>query len=179
VHYGKFVSESKFTTSPSSFIPHILNKDRTALAELITKPAIERALLSRLGKKATIYGTDIGIDGEPVRVKKTPTERPRGLPSYKTPWMDKEAKALPKAESQILASQGIELDDEEFAWKIDVEEVKHLYEKWIIPLTKEVEVEYLIHRLDGMTPQQIEVLQEKHPNSEIAAGSNKEAVKSA
>jgi len=32
--------------------------------------------------------------------------------------------------------------------KIDVDVVVELYEKWVIPLTKEVEVEYLLQRLD-------------------------------
>lgn len=57
--------------------------------------------------------------------------------------MDKEAKALPKSDTPLLEllELGGEGDgDEEFASKIDVDEVKYLYEKWIIPLTKEVEV---------------------------------------
>lgn len=91
---GKFVSESKFRAHPADFIPHILNPNRPALEALITKPAVEKALLERLVKKARIYGRDIGPDGEP----------------------------------------------REDGWKIDVQTVHDLYEKYIIPLTKEVEV---------------------------------------
>lgn len=32
--------------------------------------------------------------------------------------------------------------------KINVDVVVELYEKWVIPLTKEVEIEYLLARLD-------------------------------
>ncbi|KAG8752509.1 chorismate mutase aro7 [Ceratobasidium sp. 428] len=42
--------------------------------------------------------------------------------------------------------------------KIDVEGVRDLYETWIIPLTKEVEVEYLLHRLDGLSQEEIDEL---------------------
>ncbi|KAG8900712.1 chorismate mutase aro7 [Tulasnella sp. 403] len=164
VHYGKFVSESKFQSNPSAFVPHILSKNRNALADLITKPAVERAVLHRLGKKATIYGADLGIDGE--RIKKSPksvlehhSAHPRA--PYKTPQLDREVKDLSKGDSNSpLSTSGTLVDEEEdmYEWKIDVEEVKHLYEKWIIPLTKEVEVEYLIHRLDGMSQEEIDAL---------------------
>ncbi|CAL1712601.1 unnamed protein product [Somion occarium] len=94
VHYGKFVSESKFLDDPAAFVPHILKPNRDALAALITKPEVERRLLQRLRKKALVYAQDFAPDGEP-----------RG--------------------------------DEA---KIDVDGVVELYENYIIPLTKEVEV---------------------------------------
>lgn len=61
-----FVSESKFLASPSSFIPHILTPNPRALESLITKPAVEAALLARLEKKARWYGAELGPDGEPL-----------------------------------------------------------------------------------------------------------------
>jgi len=42
--------------------------------------------------------------------------------------------------------------------KIDVDGVVDLYESYIIPLTKEVEVEYLLHRLDGLSQKEIDKL---------------------
>lgn len=100
VHYGKFVSESKFREDPAAFIPHILNPDREALAGLITKPEVERKLLHRVRNKARIYGQEVGVDGQPI--SSSPSEAKEG--------------------------------------KIDVETVVDLYEHYIIPLTKEVEV---------------------------------------
>ncbi|GAA5980507.1 hypothetical protein JCM5350_004327 [Sporobolomyces pararoseus] len=114
IHCGMFVSESKFLESPSSFIPHILNPNPQVLESLITKPAVEAALLIRLAKKARWYGAELGSDGEPVSDKSE---------------------------------------------KVDVEEVVRLYREYIIPLTKDVEVEYLLHRLDGLSKEEIEALE--------------------
>lgn len=91
---GKFVSESKFVEDPAAFIPHILTPNRQALEALITKPAVERALLQRLRKKAAVYAQDFAPDGSP------------------------------KGDAS----------------KIDVDGVVELYEHYIIPLTREVEV---------------------------------------
>ncbi|KAL0069790.1 chorismate mutase aro7 [Marasmius tenuissimus] len=107
VHYGKFVSESKFLEKPSAFIPHILKPNRKALEDLITKPEVEKRLLERLAKKAATY-------------------------------------------SQSLDASG--------TGKIDISGVVDLYESYIIPLTKEVEVEYLLHRLDGLSEDDIQRL---------------------
>jgi len=129
VHYGKFVSESKFLSDPASFIPHIQTPNPAALAALITKPAVERAVLTRLGKKAVRYSEDLGPDG-----------------------------------SGGHGAGGGDDDDVPAKWKIDVESIRELYESWIIPLTKEVEVEYLLHRLDGLTAEEIEELLKRQPN---------------
>jgi chorismate mutase len=101
---GKFVSESKFRSDPAAFIPRIENPNPTALEALIAKPAVERALLMRLGKKASIYGPEIELSNG--------------------------------------AANGDAGDDNNHSrkWKIDIESVRELYESWIIPLTKEVEV---------------------------------------
>lgn len=61
-----FVSESKFRDHPADFIPHILNPNPPALEALITKPAVEAALLVRLAKKAKWYGQELGPTGEIV-----------------------------------------------------------------------------------------------------------------
>ncbi|KAF9241120.1 chorismate mutase [Melanogaster broomeanus] len=117
VHYGKFVSESKFAANPAAFIPHILTPNKQALDALITKPEVERKLLLRLRKKAATYAQDFNPDGDAI------------------------------ANSNLNDSA-----------KIDVDGVVELYESYIIPLTKEVEVEYLLHRLDGMTEEEIDKL---------------------
>lgn len=106
-----FVSESKFLSAPHDFIPHILNPNPAALEALITKPAVEAALLVRLDKKARWYGAELGADGT---------------------WGEKEG------------------------GKVAPEEVVKLYRDNIIPLTRDVEVEYLLHRLDGVPQEQID-----------------------
>ncbi|GAA5856335.1 hypothetical protein JCM3766R1_002646 [Sporobolomyces carnicolor] len=117
IHCGMFVSESKFLENPAAFIPHIVTPNPGLLESLITKPAVEAALLVRLAKKARWYGAELGSDGEPVA-------------------------------------------DKEGELKVDVEQVVRLYREYIIPLTKEVEVEYLLHRLDGLSKDEVEALEQ-------------------
>jgi len=115
VHYGKFVSESKFRQNPAVFIPHIQQGNTEALAALITNPEVERHLLIRLRKKAMLYAQDFADDGEPLN---------------------------------NCTNKG----------KIDVDCVVDLYESYIIPLTKEVEVDYLLQRLNGLSQEEIDKL---------------------
>jgi len=117
VHYGKFVSESKFQAHSGDFIPHILNRNIPALEALITKPEVERKLLQRLRKKAITYAQDFAPSGDTI------------------------------TDSHLNGSG-----------KVDVDGVVELYENYIIPLTKEVEVEYLLHRLDGLSEEEIDEL---------------------
>ncbi|OJT15249.1 hypothetical protein TRAPUB_8171 [Trametes pubescens] len=114
VHYGKFVSESKFRDDPAAFIPHIHSRDRDALAALITKPEVEKKLLQRLRKKANLYALNFSPEGEPLNDSATR--------------------------------------------KIDVDGVVELYEHYIIPLTKEVEVDYLLVRLEGLSKEEVDAL---------------------
>jgi len=114
LYAGKFVSESKFQAHPSDFVPHILKRDRKALEALITKPEVERALLARLRKKATLYARELDMQGEPVRTGN---------------------EAESEAEEQRKAVKGV--------FRVDVDTVEQLYENYIIPLTKEVEVSRL------------------------------------
>jgi len=117
VHYGKFVSESKFSADPAAFIPHILKPNSQALEALITKPEVERKLLLRLRKKASTYAQEFNPDGDAI------------------------------ANSHVNGTA-----------KIDVDGVVELYENYIIPLTKEVEVDYLLRRLDGIAEEEIDRL---------------------
>ncbi|KAF4577210.1 chorismate mutase aro7 [Pleurotus pulmonarius] len=126
VHYGKFVSESKFQANPAAFIPHILQPNPEALDALITKPEVERKLLQRLRKKAVTYAQEvIGED----------------------------------APSPCIDQQNA---------KLDVDGVVDFYENWLIPLTKKVEVDYLLCRLDGLSEEDIDALMQKNPKSNLA-----------
>ncbi|ORY31289.1 chorismate mutase [Naematelia encephala] len=119
IHFGMFVSESKFLSAPQDFIPHILSNppNTEALAGLITKPEVEAKLLIRLRNKARVYGGEMNADGTVMELS------------------DAELKAR---------------------GKIDIEQVVGMYRDWVIPLTKDVEVDYLIHRLDGVPRSQID-----------------------
>lgn len=112
IHFGMFVSESKFRSAPADFIPHIQANppNTTELERLITKPEVERKLLIRLGNKARVYGAEMDDDGHPI-----PNDS-----------------------------------------RIDIDAVVGLYRDYVIPLTKDVEVDYLVHRLDGVDGETIE-----------------------
>jgi len=135
IHYGKFVSESKFRLDPGAFIPHILKPNPHALDALIVKPAVEKALLERIVKKASIYGPELGLDGR--------------LPGD--------------------GGGGGGSSSKDTKWRIDTETVRELYEDWIIPLTKEVEVGYLLQRLDGLSKEEIDRLANPTPGGDAAS----------
>jgi len=67
---GMFVSESKFQSAPSDFVPHILSTppNTEALTSLIYKPEVEARLLVRLANKARVYGGEMDADGRVVQV---------------------------------------------------------------------------------------------------------------
>ncbi|EJC98451.1 chorismate mutase [Fomitiporia mediterranea MF3/22] len=127
VHYGKFVSESKFRANPGAFVSLIRKEDREGLVGLIEKKEVERRLLLRVRNKARVYGQEVDADGNPVG----PVSPVNG--NVATPNGNGEG-------------------------KIDVEGVVELYEHYIIPLTKEVEVDYLLQRLDGLSEEEVEEL---------------------
>lgn len=122
VHYGKFVSESKFRDDPAAFIPHIRSRNREVLEGLITKPEVERKLLLRLRKKAATYAQEFSPDGDAM------------------------------SNGHVSANA-----------KIDVDGVVGLYENHIIPLTREVEVDYLLQRLDGLSEEEVDNLAKSKP----------------
>lgn len=62
-----------------------------------------------------------------------------------------EAKVQRRVEQKARTyGQEIDLDSSDLSpqYKIEPSQVAHLYGKWVMPLTKKVQVEYLLHRLD-------------------------------
>jgi chorismate mutase len=56
IHYGKFVAESKFRSSPMLFTDAMREGDRVALMRAVTDADVERDVVSRVRKKAEVYG---------------------------------------------------------------------------------------------------------------------------
>lgn len=98
IHFGMFVSESKFRSDTPTFVKAIQDKDSKKLEALITKPEVEAALLVRLEGKAKVYGQDLNS-------------------------------SIPEKDL-----------------KIDPDVAVQLYRDFVIPLTKVVEVDYLLKR---------------------------------
>ncbi|KAJ3069413.1 chorismate mutase aro7 [Podochytrium sp. JEL0797] len=124
IHFGKFVAESKFQDPAlqPEYIRLIQNQDRDGIEALLTNKAVEERLLKRLRLKAFIFGQEIDetITGTDL------------------------AAAMDEASYQhdegATKSKKIR--------KIDPDLVVNIYEKFVIPLTKVVEVEYLLGRLE-------------------------------
>ncbi|KAJ3801555.1 chorismate mutase [Lentinula aff. detonsa] len=135
VHYGKFVSESKFLENPSAFIPHILKPNRQRLEDLITKPEVEHKLLIRLRAKAATYAQDLDL-----------------APDNSSNGVNGNGVKSNGANGRVVNGSSP---------KIEVDGVVDLYESYIIPLTKEVEVDYLLHRLDGLSEEDVQRLETK------------------
>ncbi|KAE8215992.1 hypothetical protein CF327_g786 [Tilletia walkeri] len=169
IHFGMFVSESKFQSDPASFIPHILAKpepNRLELEKLITKPAVEAALLVRLEQKASVYGQDLDLD------RSAPPTKPRsrqGSTNAISVRSDSEfaqgqapsAEIVAAGDPHPLASSTPSAPTPKVAGKIDVNEVVKLYHQFVIPITKDVEVEYLVKRLDGLSQEEIDELMQQ------------------
>lgn len=117
IHFGMFVSESKFRSEPKAFLEPIRKCDRDQLEALITKPAVEAALLVRLREKARVYGQDLN--------KAVAAMQQRGATTTPRP-----------------SSAG----GSEEKHKIDADDVVRIYQDFVIPMTKRVEVDYLIKR---------------------------------
>jgi chorismate mutase len=94
-----------------------LNPNRQALEALITKPEVERKLLQRLRKKAETYAQDFTADSS-THGHATPTD----------------------INGQVANGATIQNKSGPYSGKIDIDSVVDLYESFIIPLTKEVEV---------------------------------------
>ncbi|KAJ1893431.1 chorismate mutase aro7 [Kickxella alabastrina] len=128
IHYGKFVAESKFQDPDchDEYVRLIKEKNRDRLMELLTNSRVEELLLKRLKAKALIYGQDLssaGLDGNSnINDSSQPLIGLRSSPSD-------------AAEEKIKS-------------RVDYDLVVSLYRDYVIPLTKEVEIEYLLHRLD-------------------------------
>ncbi|KAJ1826612.1 chorismate mutase aro7 [Coemansia sp. RSA 2599] len=131
IHYGKFVAESKFQdpSTHDEYVRLIKEKNRDRLMELLTNSRVEEQLLKRLKAKALIYGQDLS----------SASLNPDGS-------INANGRALLGLNSLSAASS--EVSDDRVKTRVDYDLVVSLYRDYVIPLTKEVEVDYLLHRLD-------------------------------
>jgi len=204
IHFGMFVSESKFQSHPAAFIQHIRAQpgpNRAELEKLITKPSVEAALLVRLEQKASVYGQDLDLD----RTAAPPKPRSRqGSKDHSATLSPRGSAAHSRRASKDMSAPGAELKltakivaagdphpaappsaaktgaaagnsvqvpvpapssvTRPAASKIDVNEVVKLYHQFVIPITKDVEVEYLVKRLDELSEDEVNALNELEPD---------------
>ncbi|PIA17824.1 chorismate mutase [Coemansia reversa NRRL 1564] len=125
IHYGKFVAESKFqdVKTHDEYVTCIKEQNRDRLMELLTNARVEELLLKRLKAKAIIYGQDLS-----------------SASLY--------SNGAVNSGSVPLVAALTDCSEDRVKTRVDYDLVVSFYRDYVIPLTKEVEVEYLLHRLD-------------------------------
>lgn len=130
IHYGKFVAEAKFRAKPEEYTDLIRRQDAAGIMRLLTDEAVEAKVVERVRRKAATYGQDIvgpsAIPGDQASPRSS-------CPHCRYLWQTR-ATCHP-----LFPRQG---------YKVRPETVAELYAKWVMPLTKEVQVAYLLRRLD-------------------------------
>lgn len=121
IHMGKFVAESKFLKDSETYTSLLRAGDVLGVLELLTNREVERAVLRRAFLKASTYGQDI----------------------FSPPTASSTSNSTSMQTSIASNSGG--------SRKVDPMLIADLYRDMIIPLTKDVEVRYLFHRV-GLTP---------------------------
>lgn len=136
IHFGKFVAESKFRENPEKFVKLIKAGDTKGIDEAITNAAVEAQVLKRLRIKAEMYGNDPTLDAEAP--KKIPVSffSPSCFFSPLFFWFHVSLFLWIRTDVLIFAPT-----------KVDA--VVAMYKDHVIPLTKVVEVDYLMQRLKG------------------------------
>ncbi|KAF8062653.1 CM1 [Scenedesmus sp. PABB004] len=120
IHYGKFVAEAKFRARPEEYTALIRAQDGAGLMALLTDVAVERTVVERVRLKAATFGRDIHPGAAPL---------------------DGGASGGGAA---ALASASLDGG----GFKIAPSALAAMYETVVMPLTKEVQVAYLLRRLD-------------------------------
>mmetsp|Transcript_26817 Transcript_26817/g.33081 ORF Transcript_26817/g.33081 Transcript_26817/m.33081 type:complete len:438 (-) Transcript_26817:52-1365(-) len=144
VHYGKFVAESKYRSNPEEYQRLVANNDANGVMELLTNSVVEERVLRRARIKAATYGR------EPLMTQ---------LPDNKAVECTDTTSFVAAAAASAVASafealgqntiEGIKNSN-----KIDPVAIEDIYRKFIIPLTKDIEVAYLFRRCGKEPPEE-------------------------
>ena len=107
---------------------------------LLTDVAVEERVMARVALKAATFGQDININVSPQPTNNTSGSSPQ----------DHKPSPSQGTNSQLGSGQGASVNILPSVKKLKVrpELVADLYRNHVMPLTKEVELEYLLRRLD-------------------------------
>lgn len=135
VHYGKFVAESKYRSDPEEYQRLVDAGDAAGVMRLLTNEKVERKVLRRARLKAATYGREPLLAGMP-------------------PIEESESTSIvaAAAASAVVAALEALGEDKGQQGKVDPKIIERVYEKIIIPMTKDVEVDYLFRRCGRLPP---------------------------
>jgi chorismate mutase len=129
IHYGKFVAEIKFLQEKEKYSKLIRDKDIDGIMNLLTHPEVEKKVLARVRAKSLAYGRDISEETS-ADASLGSADRYKVLASMCTLW-----RLCPRSTEACVVCQ------------VDPDAIMGIYRDYVIPLTKEVEVDYLLQRL--------------------------------
>lgn len=118
VHYGKFVAEAKYQASPEEYRALAAARDEEGIMRLLTDAAVEDAVVARVRAKAAAFGRE-------VRNSSSGGGGGGGMAS---------------------AKGDAEAEEEDTPLKVDPDAVAAFYRGFVLPLTKDVQVQYLLER---------------------------------
>ncbi|GMH68847.1 hypothetical protein TL16_g05021, partial [Triparma laevis f. inornata] len=132
IHYGKFVAESKYLSDPEGYQRMCGEGDVEGVMRLLTNEIVEEKVLKRSKIKAATYGREPLSDAIPVGKERS---------------KDSEIRDIVAAAAAAAANAAVDIMGDGYAgMKLKPSVVEGLYRDLIIPLTKEIEVEYLFRR---------------------------------
>ena len=138
VHYGKFVAESKYQSNPDEFESLVRSNDAKGVMELLTNDVVEQTVCKRARLKATTYGR------EPLLTE---------LPNADVNHNDITSFVAAAAASAVAAAfEALGENKNSIIGKVDPVVIADIYQTFIIPLTKEIELTYLFRRCGGEAP---------------------------
>jgi hypothetical protein len=157
IHYGKFVAEAKFRESPRDYEPLIRAK---VYSDLVHKKKIKTnrnifaifldiVLLSFFKCKTWFFMLLLRFGVKIETVNGLFLQDRKALMKLLTSKNVEEIVVKRVEKKAMVFGQEVSLDhDVKGHYKVDPAIVSRLYKEWIIPMTKNVELEYLLRRLD-------------------------------
>ncbi|KIZ03964.1 hypothetical protein MNEG_3998 [Monoraphidium neglectum] len=152
IHYGKFVAEAKFRARPEAYTPLIRARDADGLMALLTDEPQERRVVERVRIKAATFGQDIEIPADVTTAG-----------GGSAAWFARSAAAaaanvMGGATAAAAAGGGADGDGSGTGagagtallprFKVSFDALADIYDRIVMPLTKDVQVMYLLQRLD-------------------------------
>ncbi|GAB4815345.1 hypothetical protein N2152v2_002391 [Parachlorella kessleri] len=163
IHFGKFVAEAKFKAQPEKYTQLIQRRDAQGILDTLTDRAVELKASVKTSAKTMTWlfagrkaASMEGASGFVIdRVRRKAATFGQDLddlagPSNSNPPQHSSAQHLHSGGSSSGGSSSSNGGPASHgaSFKIKPEAVAELYEQWVMPLTKEVEVQYLLQRLD-------------------------------
>jgi chorismate mutase len=137
IHFGKFVAEAKYREMPGAFDAAIAARDADAIMDALTFPVQEAAVAARVARKAAVFGASIADLGGSGACHE-------GRKEARIVRADNSQRAF--LHRACFAAAGSSEADPAAMCRVTPEAVSALWCDVVMPLTKQVQVAYLLRR---------------------------------